>query len=240
MNDKKLKVIPYKDLITVLPPGNKLEALYEKAKDKSRFEETFYPVYDGDIDTDTLNLHNDIYWDTFYKFVHTQENLILAQPIILGNVHCKVLSFFEGLITGNVQTLNMWTRHSDHKDGLAQITGNLNVEEVFLIDGKGLKKNICLAVNGAANIHTLISSSGGEVKANKLSIQKEFSFPFIYATGDKGKYAQKKFDWSLHTLEELTTYFNKELLNMEYVNDSPDMFFKAGTILSKDYQNYLA
>ncbi|SHN37901.1 hypothetical protein [Chitinophaga sp. CF418] len=233
------KIISYKDLKGMLPAGNKLEALYEKSKDQTKFDESLFPVFEGDIETETLDLFNDIYWEVYYKYVNEAENLRLSQPIVLGNVHSKVLSFYEGLIAGNVETKNMWTRYPDHKDDLAQITGNLTVEEVFFIEGRGLKKSTCLSVMGDAAIHTLINMSDAEVKGKKLSVQKGFSFPFIYATKDRGKHALKKTDWSGHTLEELTGYFNKELLDMEYKNSDVDKFFNVGTKLSKEYHNYL-
>lgn len=239
INEKKLKIIPYKELKGMLPTGNKLETQYEKSKDKTLFDESLFPVYDGDIETETLNLFDDIYWGTYYKFINESDNLRLSQPVVLGNVYSKVLSFYEGLIVGNVETKNMWTRYPDHKDSLAQITGDFKVEEVFFLEGKGLKKSTCLSVMGDAAIHTLINLSDGEIKGNTLSIQKAFSFPFIYATEDRGKHALKKTDWSAHPTEELTTYFNKELLNMEYENSYVDMFFKVGTKLSKEYHNYL-
>ncbi|MVT12061.1 hypothetical protein [Chitinophaga tropicalis] len=240
IHGNNLKTVPYKDLKKILPAGNKLEALYEKAKDKTQFDESLFPVHEGDIETETLDL-NDIYWDVFYKYVNDNEDLRLSQPVVLGNVHCKVLSFYQGLIAGNVETKNMWTRYPDKTEGLAQVAGNLNVEEVFFIEGKGLKKSTCLTVTGNTTIHTLINMSDAEIKAGKLSVQKEFSFPFIYATEDRGKHALKKTDWSRHTLEELTTYFNKELLDMEYkdAGSGTDKFFNVGTHLSKKYHNYL-
>jgi hypothetical protein len=239
INENKLKIIAYKDLKEMLPAGNKLEALYEKAKDKALFDESLFPVYDGDIVTDTLQMRDEIYWGVFYKYIAENENLRLSQPVVLGNVKCEVLSFYEGLIAGNVETKNMWTRYPDHKDELAQISGSLKVEEVFFTQGKGLKKITCLSVLGEATIHTLINDSDAEIKAGKLLIQKEFSFPFIYATEDRGKHALKKTDWSRHTREELMGYFNEAVLNMESENEYVDHYFKVGTILSKKYQSYL-
>lgn len=239
IDENKLKVIAYKDLKEMLPAGNKLEALYEKSKDKALFDESLFPVYDGDIVTDTLGLHDEIYWGVYYKYIAERDNLLLSPPVVLGNVTCKVLRFYEGLIAGNVETKNMWTRYPDHKDNLAQISGNLKVEEVFFIRGKGMKKSTCLSVLGEATIHTLINDSEAEIKAAKLLIQKEFSFPFIYATEDRGKHALKKTDWSRHTREELTGYFNEAVLDMKYENKDVDIYFKVGTILSKKYQNYL-
>ena len=240
MQENKLKIIAYKDLKEMLPVGNKLEALYEKSKDKGQFDESLFPVYEGDITTATLNLLNDIYWGVYYKYVNERDNLRLSQPIVLGNVHCEVLSFYEGLIAGNVTTKNMWTRYPDHKDSLAQIAGDLTVTEVFFIEGKGLKKSTCLTVTGNTNIHTLINASDAEVKAGQLSVQKAFSFPFGYATEDRGKHALKATDWSRHTLEELKGYFNEEVLDMEYVNAGADMFFNVGNMLSREYHDYLA
>ncbi|SDH26323.1 hypothetical protein [Chitinophaga filiformis] len=242
IQENNFKIIAYKDLKGMLPAGNNLEAVYEKSKDKVKFDETLFPVYEGDIETATLNLHNDIYWEVYYKYVNEREDLLLSQPVVLGNVHCEVLSFYQGLIAGEVAAKNMWTRYPDHKDSLAQITGSLKVEEVLFLEGKGLKKSTCLSVLGDAAIHTLINMHDAEVKGNKLSVQKEFSFPFIYATADRSKHAMKETDWSGHTLEELTTYFNKEVLDMEYgkAGSNPDMFFNVGTHLSKEYHNYLA
>jgi len=240
IRENKLKIIAYKDLKEMLPAGNKLEAIYEKSKDKAQFDETLFPVYEGDIETESLNPFDDIYWGVYYKYISERENLRLSQPIVLGNVQCEVLSFYEGVIAGNVTTKNMWTRYPDHKDDLAQISGGLQVEEVFFIEGKGLKKSTCLTVLGHAVIHTLVIASDAEIKANKLSVQKEFSFPFIYATEDRGKHAQKKTDWSRHTLEELTAYFNKEVLDMKYNGADVDKFFNVGTKLSKEYHAYIA
>ncbi|MCF6407110.1 hypothetical protein L3C95_29715 [Chitinophaga filiformis] len=240
IHENKLKIIAYKDLKGVLPAGNKFEALYETSKDKAQFDESLFPVFEGDIETETLNLFDEIHWGVYYKYINEREDLRLSQPVVLGNVLTKVLSFYEGLIAGNVETKNMWTRYPDKKDNLAQITGNLTVEEVFFIEGKGLKKSTCLSVTGDATIHTLINSSDAEIKGKKLSVQKEFSFPFIYATEDRGKHAMKKTDWSRHSLEELTSYFKKEMLDMEYKDSGADMFFNVGTKLSKEYHNYLA
>lgn len=242
MIDKSnLKVIAYKDLKTMLPAGNKLAALYEKSKNKTQFDENLFAVHEGDITTEVLNLHDNIYWDTYYKYVNEMEDMVLFQPVVLGNVHCKVLSFSEGLIAGNVETQNMWARYPDRTDNLAQITGSLNVKEVFFMEGKSMKKSTCLVVLGAATVHTLINVSAGEIKNTKLSIQKEFSFPVIYASEDRGKHALKAMDWSNYTLEELTTHFNKELLDMEsYQQFNVDHFFSVGTKLSKEYHNYLA
>lgn len=239
INENKLKIIAYKDLKEMLPAGNKLEALYEKSKDKALFDESLFPVYDGDIVTDSLGVRDEIYWGVFYKYIADNEDLRLSQPVVLGNVTCKVLSFFEGLIAGNVEVQNMWTRYPDHKDELAEISGSLKVTEVFFTQGKGMKKSTCLSVLGEATIHTLINSSDAEIKARKLLIQKTFSFPFIYATEDRGKHALKKTDWSRHTREELTAYFNEAVLNMEYENEDVDIYFKVGTVLSKEYQSYL-
>lgn len=242
MIDKsKLKIIAYKELKAVLPAGNKLELLYEKSKDKADFDNRFFPVHEGDISTEVINFFDDIYWDTYYKYVNEREDLRLSQPIVLGDVYCKVLNFYQGLIAGNVTTKNMWTRYPDHKDSLAEITGNLNVEEVHFIEGKGLKKSTCLVVAGNATIHTLINASDGEIKSHKLSVQKEFVFPLIYASDDRSKHAPKAIDWSRYTLEELTTYFNKEVLDMaSYQQFNVDFFFSVGTKLSKEYHNYLA
>ncbi|ACU63757.1 hypothetical protein [Chitinophaga pinensis] len=239
INENKLKIIAYKDLKEMLPAGNKLEVLYEKSKDKGIFDESLFPVYDGDIETEALNVFDEIFWGVYYKYIAERDDLRLSQPVVLGNVRCQVLSFREGLIAGNVETKNMWTRYPDHKDNLAQISGNLEVAEVFFIKGKGMKKSTCLSVSGDASIHTLINDSEAEIKAGKLSIQREFSFPFIYATEDRGKHAQKKTDWSRHTNEELKAYFNEAVLEKEYENEYPDMYFKVGTVLSKEYQNYL-
>ncbi|RBL90359.1 hypothetical protein [Chitinophaga flava] len=240
IHESKLKIIPFKDLRGLLPAGNKLETLYEKAKDKSKFEDQLFPVYEGDIETASLNLLNDIYWGVFYKYIEEREDLRLSQPVVLGNVQTKVLSFFEGLVAGNVQTNNMWTRYPDHNDSLAQVAGNLIVEEVFFMEGKGIKKSTCLSVMGDVAIHTLINMSDAEINSNKLSVQKEFSFPFIYTTAEKGKHAPKGTDWSNHTPVELTTYFNATLLDMEYINGNVDMFFNVGTLLSQEYHNYFA
>ncbi|QHS60172.1 hypothetical protein [Chitinophaga agri] len=239
IHEAQLKIIAYRDLKSMLPAGNKLATLYEGSKDKSVFDGQLFPVYDGDIETDTLNISDDIYWGVFYKYVNEMADLRLSQPVILGNVHTKVLSFYQGLIAGDVQTRNMWTRYPDHKDSLAQITGDLDVEEVFFIEGKGLKKTTCLSVMGQADIHTMVNLSDAEIKSNTVSIRKAFSFPFIYATEDRGKHAQKKTDWSAHSIEELTAYFNKEMLDMEYENSYVDMFFQVGTKLSKEYHPYI-
>jgi len=241
IDQSKLKIIAYKDLKAKLPAGNKLETLYEKSKDKAAFDESFFPVHEGDITTEVLNFHDDIYWGTFYKYVNENEDLRLSQPVVLGDVHCQVLNFYQGLITGNVTTRNMWTRYPDHKDSLAEICGNLHVEEVHFIEGKGLKKSTCLVVAGNVAIHTLINVSDGEIKGNKLSVEKEFPFPLIYASDDRGKHAPKEIDWSRYTLEELTTYFNKEVLDIaSYQQFNVDFFFSVGTKLSKEYHNYLA
>lgn len=239
IQEHKLKIAAYKDLKAMLPSGNKLEALYEKAKDKEQFDESLFPVYDGDLKTESLSFRDDIYWGVYYKYISERDNLRLSQPVVLGDVHCEVLSFYEGLIAGNVETKNMWTRYPDHKDDLAQITGNLTVKEVFFMEGKGLKKTTCLTVTGDVLIHTLINTSDAEIKGHRLSVQKEFSFPFIYATEDRGKHAQKKADWSRHSIEELVAYFDKDVLDMQYRNGGVDMFFNVGTKLSREYHNYL-
>lgn len=240
IQETKFNIIPFKDLKDLLPAGNRLETLYQKAKDKSKFEHQLFPVYEGDIETTRLNLLNDIYWGVYYKYVEERENLRLSQPVVLGNVKTDVLSFYEGLITGNVQTKNMWTRYPDHADGLAQIAGNLTVTEVFFLEGKGLKKSTCLSVMGEATVHTLINASDAEIKSNSLSVQKEFSFPFTYTTEEKGKHAPKGTDWSKHTPAELTSYFNAALLDMEYLHGGVDMFFNVGTHLAQEYHSYLA
>ncbi|MFB6456687.1 hypothetical protein ACE38W_15550 [Chitinophaga sp. Hz27] len=239
IQESKLKVISYKDLKHQLPAGNKLAALYEKAKNPSKFDALLFPVHEGDIETDSLNLLDEIYWGTYYKYVHEQEDLVLSQPIVLGNVRVKVLSFFEGMVTGDVLTRNMWTRYPDQNDGLAQVGGNLTVTEVLFMEGKGIKKSTCLAVAGDAAIHTLINASTAEIKAGKLSVQKEFLFPFTYTTADKGKHALKGTDWSNHAAAELSAYFNPALLDMEYLHDNVNFFFRVGTHLSREYHAYL-
>ncbi len=238
--EDKLKIVSYKDLKGQLPDGNKLATLYEKAKDKSKFDDQLFPVYEGDMETDRLLLLDDIYWGAYYKYINDQEDLCLSQPVVLGNVQTKVLSFFEGLIAGNVQTRNMWTRYPDHTDGLAQITGNLRVAEVYFMEGKGIKKSTCLSVMGDVAVHTLINVSDADIKSNQLTVQKAFSFPFTYTTAERGKHAPKGTDWSNHTSGELTSYFNTTLLDMEYINGSVDYFFNVGTHLTKEYHNYLA
>ncbi|MBC9909336.1 hypothetical protein [Chitinophaga varians] len=240
IHESKFNILSFKDLRSLLPTGNKLETLYEKAKDKSKFEDQLFPVYEGDIETARLNLLNDIYWGVFYKYVEERDDLRLSQPVVLGNVHTEALSFYEGLIAGNVQTRNMWTRYPDHTDSLAQIAGNLTVSEVFFLQGKGLKKSTCLSVTGDATIHTLINASDADISSNALSVQKTFSFPFTYTTAEKGKHAPKGTDWSNHTSAELTSYFNAKLLDMQYLHEGVDMFFNVGTHLSQEYHPYLA
>lgn len=76
IQEKNLKIIAYKDLKQMLPAGNKLEALYGKSKDKHLFDESLFPIYEGDLETESLNLHDDIYWEV--RALYYQRNITIT------------------------------------------------------------------------------------------------------------------------------------------------------------------
>lgn len=242
INQDNLKLYTYKELKAVLPDGNQLEKLYEKAKDKNKFDEQFICVHEGDIETEALSPSDDVDWGVYYKFIEEKENIpLFSIPVILGNVSCKTASIKEVLITGNLHTKNLDINYTSRPNTFSQVMGNVTVDEVLFTTGKGLGgKPFKFQVNGDVNIHTWINLEQAGISAKSLNVKKEFSFPQVYATEDRGKHAQKETDWSQHNLEELTNYFNKEHLNLEEYGNYVEFFFRVPTKLSKADYDYLA
>ncbi len=241
INQDNLKLYTYKELKVVLPAGTPFEKLYEKAKDKEKFDQQFICVYEGNVETEAFNPHDEVQWGVYYKFIEEKENIpLFSVPVILGNVTCKTASLREVLITGNLHTKNLDVNYTSRPNTFSQIMGNVTVDEVLFTTGKGLGgKTFNFQVNGDVNIHTWINLEQAAIKAKSLTVKKEFSFPQVYVTEDRSKHAQKKTDWSRHSLEELTNHFNKEHLNLEEYENYVDFFFRIPTKLSKADYDYL-
>lgn len=236
MIDKNnLKIYSYEELKPFLPKDSILANLYEKAKDKTKFDVFF--VYEGSIETDTLDLSTDIFWATYYKFVAEQSLSSFFGPIILGNINCKTLNFYEGLIIGDVNTKNMSIQYSDRVNSFSEITGSLNVKELLFATGKGIwGKKFALKVGKDATVNTFINNEQASIKADNLTINKSFDFPQIYETEDRDITTT---DWSKYTLDELTTHFNSEHLKLDEYGKTVSFFFQEPTKLCKAYFNYI-
>ncbi len=240
MIDKNnLKILSYEELKSFLPTECCLSKLYDKAKDKSKFNVFF--VHDGDIETEILDIKDDIGWAAYYKFVENQDVRSFFGPVILGNVHCKALTFNEGLIVGDVYANNMSAMYSERTNSFSEICGSLNVEEVLLLTGKGIwGKKFTLNIDKNASINTLINHHQAAIASKELLIKKTFEFPQIEIT-DEGKreYAERETDWSQHSLEELTTYFNPNFLDLEEYGNSVSFFFQEPTKFTQRYLRYI-
>lgn len=224
----------------MLPPGNFFEKnLLPRIKNKEVFYSTNVHIYDGDIDTDVLDIYGDLYWGREYKFIEEtgDVSMAFAFPVFLGNVLCDVLVINQGLITGNVVTKNMSSREGDAPRDKAQIMGDLCVEEFLLGTGKGLwggKRGPTLTVNGDVRINTLLI-----IESKNTVIGKEFSFPQIFVGDDSEKHTLYDTDWSLNSLEEVLQHFNEDVLNLKQWGDYVDFFFSEHLKLKEKYYRYL-
>lgn len=239
MIDKdKLKIYSYETLKPFLSAQSSLVKVYEKAKDKKKFNVFF--VYEGNVETAMLNVSDDIGWAAYYKFVNQQDVNSFFGPIVLGNITCETLVFNKGMIIGNVDTKNMSVMYSDQTNSFSEITGVLNVSEVLIATGKGLwGKAFNLDVYKSATINTFINNEQANINANSASIKKTFNFPQIYETEERGKDALKTTDWSNHSLDELTAHFNVANLNVEKYGEEVSFFFREHTVFCKGYAGYL-
>lgn len=198
-------------------------------------------MYEGNIETDTLNISDDIGWATQHKFVNQQNVNSFFGPIVLGDITCNTLVFNKGMIIGDVNIKNMSAMYSDQTNSFSEITGNLNVSEVLIATGKGLwGKPFNLTVYKKATIHTFVNNEQAAINANSVSIEKNFNFPQIYETQERGKDALKTTDWGNHSLDELIKYFNPVNLNVKQYGQEVRFFFKEPTVFCKGYTRYLS
>ena len=238
INKNNLKIYSYEELKPFLVEENALVKLYEKAKDKSKFNVFF--VYEGNIEIDNLNVSDDIGWATYYKFVNEQPVNSFFGPIILGNINCKTLTFNKGLIIGDVNTKNMSISYSDEINSFSEIMGNLNIDELLFATGRGIwGKTFSMTVRKNVTINTLVNNEQAIIKATNLTISKEFNFPQIYETEERGKHALKSTNWSIHTLDELKTHFNIKYLKLDEYGKTVSFFFQEPTKLCKEYYKYV-
>lgn len=178
INQENLKLYTFKDLKRILPSGTPFEKLYEKAKDKEKFDQQFICVYEGNVETEAFNPHDEVHWGVYYKFIEEKENIpLFSVPVILGNVTCKTASLGEVLITGNLHTKNLDVNYTSRPNTFSQIMGNVTVDEVLFTTGKGLGgKTFNFQVNGHVNIHTWVNLEQAAIKAKSLTVKKNFLF----------------------------------------------------------------
>ncbi len=237
INSNNFKIYKYEDLQRILPKDNSFNRLYEKAVIRNKkYENDTVCVYEGDIETEILNIYRDIANACVNKFGDGG----FYPSIILGNINCAVLDFFEGVIIGNVTTKNMILSCDSEARHFRQIHGNLKVSELLFATGRGLQGNSDFFIKGNVAINTLVNYHQVIIKCNELTIKNQFDFPQIYETKDKSKHSPKGTDWSKFTLNKFLEYFNKdEIVMKEYNNYSVDLFFGGAAKMTQQYNKYL-
>ena len=237
INPENFKIYKYEDIKKLLPKDNYFDSLYEKAMIRNKkYGNDKICVYEGNIETEILDIYSNIATACADKFGDGR----FYPSIILGNVDCSVLDFFEGIIIGNVTTKNMWVSLDSEPRHFRQIHGNLTVSELLFATGKGLRGDSDFFIKGNVSINTFVNYHQVLIKSNELTIKNQFDFPQIYETEDKSKHAPTNTDWSKYTLNKLLEHFNEEQIDpQEYNNYLVDFFFGGAHKISSQYNNYL-